>query len=90
MKSIVDECMRLTRFLVDGAREMGIEPVIEPVMNVVTLQLGDADRIASALRAKGWEVSTTRSPKSLRLVIMPHVTEDMLRRFMEDLGEVVN
>ena len=90
MKSIVDECMRLTRFLVDSAREMGIEPVIEPVMNVVTLQLGDADRIASALRAKGWEVSTTRSPKSLRLVIMPHVTEDMLRRFMEDLSEVVN
>lgn len=88
MQEIVNECMRLTRLLVQGAKEKGIQPVIEPVMNVVTLNVEDVDRVAGALKAKGWEVSTTRKPKALRLVIMPHVTEETVKLFLEDL-EVV-
>ncbi len=90
LHAVVEECMRLTRFLVDGARRLGIQPVIEPVTNVVTLQLADrdVDRTVHALRERGWEVSTTRSPKALRMVIMPHVTEELLKQFLEDLSDV--
>jgi len=89
MQRIVDECMRLTRLLVQGAKENGIQPVIEPVTNVVTLSVEEVDRVAEALKAKGWTVSTTRKPKSIRLVIMPHVTEERVKLFLEDLTTVV-
>ena len=81
--------MRLTRLLVRGAKAKGIRPVIEPVLNVVTLSIDEVDRVAGALKAKGWEVSTTRKPKALRLVIMPHVTEETVKLFLEDLVDVI-
>lgn len=89
LRAIVTECMRLTRLLVQGAKAKGIRPEIEPVMNVVTLSIDEVDRVAVALKAKGWEVSTTRKPKALRLVIMPHVTEETVKLFLEDLVDVV-
>jgi tyrosine decarboxylase/aspartate 1-decarboxylase len=91
LKAVVDECMRLTRLLVDGAKALGIQPVIEPVMNVVTLQLPEAEvtRVAQALEARRWRVSVTRKPKALRMVVMPHIDEETLRLFLEDLAEVV-
>ena len=91
LKTIVDECMRLTRLLVRGAKRLGIFPVIEPVMNVVTLSFPEAevDRVANALEERRWRVSTTRQPKSLRLVIMPHIDEETIKLFLEDLEDVV-
>jgi tyrosine decarboxylase/aspartate 1-decarboxylase len=89
LRAIVTECMRLTRLLVQGAKAKGIRPEIEPVMNVVTLSIDEVDRAAVALKAKGWEVSTTRKPKALRLVIMPHVTEETVKLFLEDLVDVI-
>jgi tyrosine decarboxylase/aspartate 1-decarboxylase len=91
LKRVVDECMRLTRLLVQGAKRIGIYPVIEPVMNVVTLRLPEAavDRVAKALGDRGWRVSVTRRPKALRLVIMPHTDEETVKQFLEDLDDVV-
>ncbi len=91
LKKIVSECMRLTRMLVSGAKEIGISPVIEPVMNVVTLSFPAAEvgRVSNALEDKGWRVSVTRAPKALRLVIMPHVKEETIKMFLEDLEDVV-
>lgn len=89
LKEIVGECMRLTRMLVRGAKAIGISPVIEPVMNVVTLTVAEVERVAKALEERGWRVSITRAPKALRLVIMPHVTEETVKLFLEDLAEAV-
>ena len=91
LREIVGECMRLTRMLVSGARKMGISPVIEPVMNLVTLSFPaeGVDKVTNALERKGWRVSVTRSPKALRLVIAPHVKEETVKMFLEDLEDVV-
>jgi len=91
LKEIVRECMRVTRLLVRGAKEIGIRPVIEPVMNVVTLSFpaAEVERVANALEERGWRVSVTRVPKALRLVIMPHVKEETVKLFLEDLEDVV-
>jgi tyrosine decarboxylase/aspartate 1-decarboxylase len=90
LKKIVGECMRLTGILVARAKEMGILPVIEPVMNVVTLDLPEAEveRVANALVKRKWRVSLTRKPKALRLVIMPHIDEETIHLFAEDLKDV--
>ncbi|MHC1611155.1 MAG: tyrosine decarboxylase MfnA [Candidatus Methanospirareceae archaeon] len=92
LKTIVDECMRLTRLLVEGAKRIGIPPVIEPVMNVATLSFPvdeEVERVANALEERNWIVSITRKPKALRLVIMPHVDEETIKLFLEDLEDVV-
>jgi len=92
LREIVGECMRLTRMLVSGARKIGISPVIEPVMNLVTLSfpVEEVEKVANALEGMGWRVSVTRAPKALRLVITPHVKEGTVKLFLEDLEEVVS
>ena len=59
-------------------------------MNVVTLSFSEneVNRIASALEKRRWRVSVTRKPKALRLVIMPHVDEETIKLFLEDLEDV--
>ena len=91
LKTIVDECMRLTRLLVDGAKRIGIPPVIEPVMNVATLSFPESEvgRVVNALEERRWRVSITRTPKALRAVIMPHTDEETIKLFLDDLEDVV-
>ncbi|MDF0589634.1 tyrosine decarboxylase MfnA [Candidatus Methanocrinis natronophilus] len=88
-KEVVGRCMDLSRRMVDGARKVGIEPVIEPVTNVVTLRMDDPEGVRADLLERRWRVSTTRSPKALRLILMPHSTAESVDLFLEDLGDVV-
>ena len=90
-RRIVDQCMELTDMVVAGAREIGIEPLIEPVMNVVALDVPDADLVRKRLREEfGWQVSITRTPRALRLVLMPHLKTKNIELFLHDLKFVCN
>ncbi|MCX8206943.1 MAG: tyrosine decarboxylase MfnA [Methanothrix sp.] len=89
-RKVVRRCMDMTKHLVSGARAMGIEPVIEPVMNVVALKVDDPAGVRSALLDRGWHVSMTREPKALRLILMPHMTEENLELFLNDLEDVLS
>jgi tyrosine decarboxylase/aspartate 1-decarboxylase len=82
--------MNETAFLVKEAKAIGIMPVIEPVMNVVALQVEDAADVREALMKRGWHVSITREPKALRIIVMPHMKRENLRMFVNDLDEIVN
>ncbi len=84
---IVGRCMKMTRRLVEGAGEFGVEPLIEPVMNIVALEVPDLDEVRKKLRQKGWSTSITRNPRAMRLIIMPHLREEALELFISDLGE---
>ncbi len=77
--------MKLTRRLVERAGEFGVEPLIDPVMNVVVLDVGDTLKVREIMAQKGWYTSITRSPLALRLVIMPHLSEKRLEEFLDDL-----
>ncbi len=92
LRRVVRECVRLTRLLVRGAAELGVSTVVEPVINVAALRFptpAEVERVASALVERGWRVSVTRAPKALRLVVMPHVKEETVKEFLEDLEAVV-
>ncbi len=89
-KKIVGRCMKMTGMLVNGAGEFGIEPLIEPVMNIVALDVPGLDDVRKKLRAKGWITSMTRNPKSMRLIIMPHISENAIGLFVSDLGECIS
>lgn len=89
-RAIVDRCMDMTRYLVSSARAMGIEPVIEPVMNVVGFKMNDPPGVRKALLERGWHVSMTREPRALRLIVMPHMTKENLDIFIDDLAAVIS
>lgn len=84
-KKIVDNCMDLTRHLVEKAGEIDIQPIIEPVTNVVVLDLPEVNRTREKLHQKGWMTSITRKPQGLRLIMMPHLKKETLDNFMNDL-----
>ncbi|KXB07959.1 L-tyrosine decarboxylase [candidate division MSBL1 archaeon SCGC-AAA385D11] len=82
-RKIVRRCIDLTRGLMDELGDIGVQPLIRPPMNVVTLDVA-GERVKERLYDKGWITSVTRGG-ALRLVIMPHVTEEVLDDFIHDL-----
>ncbi len=85
-REIVGRCMKMTGRLIEGAKEFGVEPLIDPVMNIVALDVPELDEVRKMLRVKGWTTSITRTPRAMRLIIMPHLSEEALEFFISDLG----
>ncbi|MCS3923946.1 tyrosine decarboxylase MfnA [Methanosalsum natronophilum] len=86
----VEYCMYLTNKLISGAHKIQIYPLIDPVMNVVVLQVNKPEEVRNYLREKyGWYVSITRNPKCLRIILMPHITENDVEHFLIDLEKTV-
>jgi tyrosine decarboxylase/aspartate 1-decarboxylase len=89
-KRMVDYCMDLTHHLVEGAREIGVSPAIEPIMNVVALQVPSPAQVREELMKRGWHVSMTREPnRALRLILMKHMTRDNIDLFLKDLKAIL-
>lgn len=84
-RNIVSNCMNMTKRLVEEVSVFGLEPLIDPVMNIVALEVPSLEDVRKRLRAKGWYTSITRSPRSMRLVIMPHLSDEALAQFISDL-----
>ncbi len=88
-RRIVSTCMDNTMFMRDSLVDMGLELALEPVMNIVTVKLPDAQSTRRKLCDMGWFVSTTSRPVALRMVVMPHVTRHVIESFLFDLKKVV-
>ena len=87
----VQYCMKLTMKIINEVRKLGFEPLLEPIMNVVALKISDPDHVREQLLRKfGWNVSITRTPRSLRLVLMPHNTAKDIEEFLKDLKKVTS
>ncbi len=87
-RNIVRRCMEMTQQLVKKARGIGVEPCIEPVMNVVVLDIPHAARIREKLLEQGWFTSLSFHPPGLRLVVMPHTTPESIEGLVEALQTV--
>jgi tyrosine decarboxylase/aspartate 1-decarboxylase len=88
---IVKNCMHLTLMLAEEIPKIkGLNTVTPPTMNIVGLKSNtfDSHRIAQELRLRKWAVSLF--PHHIRIVIMPHVKEQHVEKFLEDLNSVVN
>jgi len=89
-RKMVDYCMDLTAHLVAGARTISVEPVIEPVMNVVALRVPQTAAVRDELMKLDWHVSMTREPnRALRLILMGHMSQERIDLFLEDLESVL-
>ena len=88
-RNIVRRCMDLARETYEQIRSIdGVEPVREPVINVLGIGSSrfDIGKIAGRLRERGWAISLF--PSHIRLVFMPHVYPDHMKGFLDDLRDV--
>jgi len=89
-RETVRHCMDLTHHLVSSARQIGVEPVIEPIMNVAALQVPSPAKVREELMKRDWHVSMTREPRrALRLILMNHVTRENIDLFLADLRDIL-
>jgi tyrosine decarboxylase/aspartate 1-decarboxylase len=90
-REMVGYCMDLTRHLIDGAKRIGIEPVIDPIMNVAALKVPSTAVVRDELMKRDWHVSMTREPnRALRLILMRHMTYRNIDLFLSDLHEILS
>jgi tyrosine decarboxylase/aspartate 1-decarboxylase len=89
MKEIVRECIKNTNTLVEEMVNLGFEPVIEPIMNVVSFKTEKAEKYREELMRRKWVISSIREPKAIRFVIMPHVTEEVIDNFLSEFKKVL-
>jgi len=87
---VVERCMDLTSHLVERVKGLAIRPVIDPVMNVVALEVPHPTTLRTKLSSEyDWHVSITQDPKALRLVIMPHLDIGTIDMFIDDLEKAL-
>ena len=88
-REIVRKCMRLTEMLVRGVEgEEGLELLVRPVMNIVGVRAKrlSVRELSLRMRRLGWLLS--EFPTHLRIVLMPHHTEELIRELLRDLKRV--
>ena len=92
-RKVVSFCMQLTQHAKERVETSGLlKLVINPVMNVCGILSREAplDAVVSMMEMKGWRMATSPLPPSIRLVIMPHITEGTLNAFFNDLDEAAS
>jgi tyrosine decarboxylase/aspartate 1-decarboxylase len=86
-RQIVSDCMQVTKYLMDGLYALGVEPVVKPMMNILSVKVKDAHRVYQELLKRGWIASVTRIP-SLRFVIMPHVRIHHIDSLLAEMKDI--
>ncbi len=92
-KKIVKECMESTEYLKKRIAEIdGVKLAVKPKMNIVGLTTENGESICEIddkLREKKWMLGKFLDYNLIRIVIMPHVTQNHLSRFCNDLEEII-
>jgi len=83
-------CMENTGYLKKRLMEMGLEPVIDPIMNIVAVHHQDPDLVQKEMESKGYYLSRVERPSAIRFVIMPHVTREAIDNMLPVLEKVLS
>lgn len=86
--SVAESCLDDAAYLAANLQEMGVELVSSPELSVVTFKADDPEGLQARLEAKGFRVNVVPRLSAIRVVCMPHVTRDVLRRFLQAMKEV--
>ncbi len=88
-REIIARCMDNTEYLLKEVKSIGLEPIVEPVMNIASFHLDNAEEVVKEMERRGWNISRTVDPAGLRFVIMPHVNRDNIDIMTKELGRVI-
>ena len=87
-REIVKKCMENTNYLIKREKEEGLELLDEPEMNIVNLKIKNVREVKKKLYARGWGISTNPKYSSLRIVVMPHITKEIIDEFLAEIKNI--
>jgi len=86
-KKIVEECMENTKFLCNELKNIPhADLVTDPELNIVGIKIPNAEKVAEELQKMNWKIAVNRDMGCIRVAVMPHVTREVISRFIEELG----
>ncbi len=88
-RKVVSNCMEETRYLLERLREVGLEPVLDPVMNIIAVHHNDPRKVQTRMEEQGFFISRVEVPPALRFVVMPHVTRAAIDEMLPVLENVL-
>jgi tyrosine decarboxylase/aspartate 1-decarboxylase len=89
-REVATSCMDITHKLAEGIKEAGFELVTEPELNIVPFRSPEitVEELAQRLEDKGWAVSLATYPRSIRVIVMPHLKAEHINDFLKDLETI--
>ena len=89
-REVATSCMEITYKLAEGVKNAGFDLVTEPELNIVPFTSSEipVDEIARRLEHRGWAVSLASYPRAIRIIVMPHLKEEHINAFLDDLRAI--
>ena len=84
-KDLVKKCMDNMHYAVNRINNIGLSLVVKPTMNVVGVKLKNPSKVVQKLTEHGWKVNKIDRLSCIRIVLMPHVTKEVIDDFIPDL-----
>lgn len=89
LKHIAKNCHKNAKKLADYIESSKVyELIVEPQLSIVSFTTPDDDIFIKKMREKGWGISGISNPPGVRVVIMPHVTSEVIESLIYDLEDV--
>jgi len=84
-KNLVQRCMNTTKYAEKRIKEIGLSLIVKPTMNVLGVKLNNPSKVINKLTSYGWRVNNIERISCIRIVLMPHVTKEVVDEFIPDL-----
>jgi len=84
-KRLIKKCMNNTHYIERKINDLGLIFVIKPTMNVLGIKIKKPTKLVNKLTYYGWKVNEMERLSAIRIVIMPHVTKNIIDNFIPDL-----
>ena len=81
-KKLVENCMNITHYTEEKLREIGLQLVTKPTMNVLGVKLKKLDKVVNKLSKYSWKVNKINHLSCIRIVIMPQITKQIIDEFI--------
>ena len=87
-KNLVKQCMDTTKYTEKKINGIGLSLIVKPTMNVLGVKLKNPSKVVQKLTELGWKVNNMDRLSSIRIVLMPHITKEIIDNFIPDLEKV--
>ena len=94
-KNIVKDCMIITEYAEEKIKNIGLNLITKPTMNVLGVKLKNPTKVVKKLSQYGWKVNVINHLSCIRIVIMPHISKRVIDEFIpvfmrtcKEIGEI--
>ena len=89
-RELVKKCIENTQYTTRRVNEIGLSLVVKPTLNVLGIKVKNPSKIVKNLNEYGWKVNKVDRLSCIRIVLMPHVTKEIIDKFIPDLEKACN